>query len=39
VPLRIANPGDVPLGMVVALPVGGRAVLPGQEPFVPPWAQ
>jgi mannose-6-phosphate isomerase-like protein (cupin superfamily) len=39
VPLRIANPGDVPLEMVVALPVGGRAVLPGEEPFVPPWAQ
>jgi quercetin dioxygenase-like cupin family protein len=36
--LRLANPADEPFEAVVAFPVGGRASLPGGEPFVPPWA-
>lgn len=35
----IGNPHDEPMEMVVVLPVGGRARIPGHEPFVPPWAQ
>ncbi|MFF5205645.1 cupin domain-containing protein [Streptosporangium sp. NPDC000396] len=38
-PFGIANPYDEPLEMVAVLPVGGRATMPGGEPFVPPWAQ
>jgi mannose-6-phosphate isomerase-like protein (cupin superfamily) len=38
-PLALANPHPEPLEMVAVLPVGGRAIVPGQEPFVPPWAQ
>lgn len=38
VPFSIANPHAEPFEAVVALPVGGRAMLPGGEPFVPPWA-
>jgi mannose-6-phosphate isomerase-like protein (cupin superfamily) len=38
VPFSIANPHAEPFEAVVALPVGGRATLPGGEPFVPPWA-
>ena len=34
----LANPGDDPFEAFVVLPVGGRAVMPGGEPFVPPWA-
>lgn len=34
----LANSGDIPFEAVVVLPVGGQAVLPGQAPFVPPWA-
>jgi mannose-6-phosphate isomerase-like protein (cupin superfamily) len=35
----IGNPHDEPVEMVVVLPVGGRVRVPGQDPFVPPWAQ
>ena len=35
----LANPHDVPFEAVVALPVGGRATMPGGEPFTPPWAE
>lgn len=35
----IGNPYDEPTEMMVVLPVGGRAIAPGQEPFVPPWAE
>jgi mannose-6-phosphate isomerase-like protein (cupin superfamily) len=34
----IANPFGEPFEAVAALPIGGRAALPGGEPFVPPWA-
>lgn len=30
--------GDRPLSALAYLPVGGQAVLPGEEPFTPPWA-
>jgi quercetin dioxygenase-like cupin family protein len=33
----LANPGAAPFTALVVLPVGGRAVLPGGEPFCPPW--
>ncbi len=36
--LRLANPHAEPFDAVVAFPAGGRAALPGGEPFVPPWA-
>jgi quercetin dioxygenase-like cupin family protein len=35
----IANPSAEPFEAVVALPVGGRAAMPGEAPFVPPWAE
>jgi mannose-6-phosphate isomerase-like protein (cupin superfamily) len=35
----ISNPHDEAVELMVVLPVGGRAHAPGQEPFVPPWAQ
>jgi len=35
----LANPSAEPFRAVVALPVGGRASMPGQAPFVPPWAE
>jgi mannose-6-phosphate isomerase-like protein (cupin superfamily) len=35
----IANSGDVPFEAVVAFPVGGEAVVAGEAPFVPPWAE
>ena len=35
----LGNPHAEPLEMIAVLPVGGRAIMPGQEPFVPPWAQ
>lgn len=34
----IANPYDEPLKMVAVLPVGAQAIMPGMEPFTPPWA-
>jgi mannose-6-phosphate isomerase-like protein (cupin superfamily) len=37
--LALANPYPEPLEIVAVLPVGGHAIMPGQEPFVPPWAQ
>ncbi len=35
----VGNPHAEPLEMIAVLPVGGRAIMPGQAPFVPPWAQ
>lgn len=35
----LANPGNEPFEAIVVLPVGGEAVIPGQAPFVPPWAR
>jgi mannose-6-phosphate isomerase-like protein (cupin superfamily) len=35
----LANPYAEPFEAVAVMPVGGRATLPGGEPFVPPWAQ
>ncbi len=37
--LELSNPGAEPVRLLCALPVGGRAQVPGGEPFVPPWAQ
>jgi mannose-6-phosphate isomerase-like protein (cupin superfamily) len=31
--------GDVPARALVVLPAGGQAILPGGEPFTPPWAE
>ena len=33
----LSNPGAEPFTALTVLPVGGRAVLPGGEPFSPPW--
>jgi quercetin dioxygenase-like cupin family protein len=33
----LSNPGVEPFTALAVLPVGGRAVLPGGEPFPPPW--
>ena len=38
-PFSLANPHDEPFEAVVALPVGGRARMPGGDAFVPPWAE
>jgi quercetin dioxygenase-like cupin family protein len=38
VPFVLANAGAQPLRLLCCLPVGGQAVLPGGEPFTPPWA-
>ncbi len=35
----LANPGQTPFEAMVVLPVGGQAVLPGEAPFTPPWAE
>lgn len=35
----MANHGTEPFEAVVVLPVGGRGIIPGQEPFVAPWAR
>ena len=35
----LANPYDEPFEAVAVMPVGGRATIPGGEPFVPPWAE
>jgi mannose-6-phosphate isomerase-like protein (cupin superfamily) len=35
----MANPGAEPFEAVVVLPVGGKGLIPGQEPFVAPWAR
>ena len=37
-PFALANPFGDPFEAIAALPVGGRAALPGEPPFVPPWA-
>jgi quercetin dioxygenase-like cupin family protein len=34
----LSNPGVEPFSAIAVLPVGGRAVLPGGEPFAPPWS-
>ena len=34
----LSNPGETAFEALVILPVGGLAVLPGEEPFTPPWA-
>ena len=33
----LSNPGAEPFTALTVFPVGGRAVLPGGEPFSPPW--
>ena len=38
VPFALAPAGDEPLRALCCLPVGGRARMPGGEPFTPPWA-
>lgn len=35
----ISNSGPDPFEAVAVLPVGGQALVEGQPPFVPPWAQ
>src|SRR5262245_31146240 len=34
----VAAAGPEPFRALVCLPVGGQAVMPGGEPFTPPWA-
>jgi mannose-6-phosphate isomerase-like protein (cupin superfamily) len=34
----LANPSDEIFEAVVVLPVGGRGIMDGMEPFVPPWS-
>ena len=36
---ELANPHDEAFEAVAVMPVGGRATLPGGDPFVPPWAE
>lgn len=36
-PFALANPHAEPFEAIAALPVGGRAAMPGGEPFAPPW--
>ena len=38
VSFALANAGEQTLRLLCCLPVGGQAVLPGGEPFTPPWA-
>ena len=33
----LANPGSEPFEAIAALPVGGKAAMPGGEKFLPPW--
>ena len=35
----IGNPNEAPFEAIAVLPVGGRALVPGVAPFIPPWAQ
>ena len=37
-PFSLANPSSEPCTAIAMLPIGGRAAMPGGEPFVPPWA-
>lgn len=36
---ELVNAGDGALDALCCMPTGGQAVLPGGEPFTPPWAQ
>jgi quercetin dioxygenase-like cupin family protein len=36
-PFSLGNTGTEPFEAVAALPVGGKAAMPGGEPFAPPW--
>jgi quercetin dioxygenase-like cupin family protein len=38
VSFALANAGERKLRLLCCLPVGGQALLPGGEPFTPPWA-
>ena len=38
VTFSVAAAGTAPFRALVCLPVGGQAVMPGGEPFTPPWA-
>ena len=38
VTFSLAAAGTAPFRALVCLPVGGQAVIPGGEPFTPPWA-
>ena len=38
VPFVLANAGEDSLRLLCCQPVGGQAILPGGEPFTPPWA-
>ncbi len=35
----LANPYDEPFEAIAVLPVGGRALMAGGEPFLPPWTE
>ncbi|MGZ4596500.1 MAG: cupin domain-containing protein [Actinomycetes bacterium] len=35
----LSNAGSVTLRLLCCLPVGGQALLPGGDPFTPPWAR
>ncbi|QYO75752.1 cupin domain-containing protein [Devosia salina] len=37
--LTLTNVGNTDFCAVTIFPVGGQAILPGQAPFTPPWAQ
>jgi quercetin dioxygenase-like cupin family protein len=37
-PFSLANPSAAPCEAIAIFPVGGRAMIPAREPFVPPWA-
>jgi mannose-6-phosphate isomerase-like protein (cupin superfamily) len=39
VEFNLTNPHAEPFEAVVVFPVGGKANLPGGEPFTPPWAE
>jgi quercetin dioxygenase-like cupin family protein len=38
-PFSLAAAGEQPVVALACLPVGGQAMLPGEEPFTPPWAR
>ncbi|MFI6321679.1 cupin domain-containing protein [Nonomuraea sp. NPDC050556] len=37
-PFSLSNPYDEKLKVVAILPVGAQAIMPGMDPFTPPWA-
>lgn len=39
VSFALSNPHGEPFEAVAVFPVGGKAALPGGEPFTPPWAE